>query len=68
MLRIADRRFNPLQWVRGHIPRSQAQLETEVKGLLRYIFWVLLLAPVVIVPAYYLLVAFGLLPPIHLPS
>ena len=31
-------------------------------------FWAALLAPVIIVPAYYLLVAFGILPGIHLPG
>ncbi len=50
------------------IPRSQAQFEAEAKYLLRLVFWVALLAPVVLVPAYYLGVAFGLLPPIHLPN
>ena len=50
------------------IPRSQAQFEAEAMYLLKLVFWVALLAPVVLVPAYYLGVAFGLLPPIHLPS
>ncbi len=49
------------------IPRSQAQLESELKYLLKLVFWVALLAPVVLVPIYYLLVAFGLAPPIRLP-
>ena len=68
LFRLADKRFNPIQWVNGHIPRSQAQLESEVRGALKVVFWAALLAPVVIVPAYYLLVAFGVLPPIHLPG
>ena len=68
MFRFGGKRIDPVRWVNSHIPRSQAQLETEVRGALKLVFWVALLAPVVIVPAYYLLVAFGLLPPIHLPS
>jgi len=54
--------------LKGLIPRSQAQLESEVMYLLKVVFWVALLAPVVLVPIYYLGVAFGLLPPIHLPG
>jgi hypothetical protein len=50
------------------IPRSQAQFEAEAMYVLKLVFWVALLAPVILVPAYYLGVAFGLLPPIHLPS
>ncbi len=41
----------------SHIPRSQAQLEAEVKGILKVVFWVALLAPVVLVHAYYLVLA-----------
>ncbi len=68
--------MNPLKGLRGLkglrnpralIPRSQAQLESELKYILRLVFWVALLAPVVLVPIYYLLVAFGLAPPIRLP-
>jgi hypothetical protein len=62
-IRLADR----LKWVSEHIPRSQAQLESELMGLLKVLFWAALLAPVVLIPAYYLLVAFGLLPQAHLP-
>ncbi len=61
-------RTNPIRWLSGHIPRNQVQLEIELKNILKILFWAALLAPVVIVPAYYLLVAFGLLPPIHLPG
>jgi hypothetical protein len=49
--------FNPLRWVGSHIPRSQAQLESEIMNILRLAFWVALLAPVIIVPAFYLLLA-----------
>ena len=61
-------KLNPIEFVKRHVPRNQAQLETETRGLLKVVFWAALLAPVVILPAYYLLVAFGLLPPIHLPG
>lgn len=50
-------RFNPVQWVSSHIPRNQAQLELEIRQVLKLAFWVALLAPVVIVPAYYFLLA-----------
>jgi len=46
-----------LQWMDSHIPRNMAQLETESKQALKIVFWGALLAPVVIVPLYYLLVA-----------
>jgi hypothetical protein len=49
--------FNPLQWVGSHIPRSQAQLELEIMNILKLAFWVALLAPVIIVPAFYLFLA-----------
>ncbi len=39
------------------VPRSQAQLESELMYALKVGFWVALLAPVVIVPAYYLALA-----------
>jgi hypothetical protein len=65
---MVAKKLNPIEWVNGHLPRSQAQLETEVRGALRLVFWAALLAPVIIVPAYYLLVAFGLAPGIHLPG
>ncbi len=65
---VGKKAVNPVQWVNRHLPRSQAQLETELKGALKLVFWAALLAPVVIVPVYYLLVAFGLLPNIHLPG
>jgi len=68
LLRLADHWRNPLQWIRVHLPKSQAQLETGVRQALKVVFWGALMAPVVIVPAYYLLVAFGLLPPLHLPG
>ena len=65
---LTGRGVDPVQWISSHVPRSQAQLEAEVKGALKFVFWAALLAPVIIVPAYYLLVAFGLLPPVHLPG
>jgi len=68
LLNMVVKRSNPLQWINGHVPRSKAQLETELRGALKLVFWAALLAPVIIVPAYYLLVAFGLAPGIHLPG
>ncbi len=65
---MLDKWGSPLRWLNSHFPRNQAQLETGLKGVLKLAFWAALLAPVVIVPLYYLLVAFGLLPPIHLPG
>ncbi len=65
---MVDRRTNPVQWLTNHIPKNQAGLETEFRGILKIVFWAALLAPVIIIPAYYLLVAFGLLPGIHLPG
>jgi len=50
-------RVNPIRWVSSHIPRNEAQLEVEVKQLLKVAFWVAFLAPVIIVPGYYLLLA-----------
>ena len=44
------------------------QLEAETRSVLKVVFWIALLAPVVLVPAYFLLVALGLLPPVHLPG
>ena len=65
---MVGERLDPVRWLNRHFPRNQAQLETELRGALKIVFWAALLAPVVLVPAYYLLVAFGLLPSIHLPG
>ena len=46
--------------ITSHIPRNQLQLEKEVKSLLKLVFWVLVLAPVILVPLYYLLIALGI--------
>jgi hypothetical protein len=54
---LLEARMDPVRWLNSHIPRSQAQLEVEIKQILRIVFWGALLAPVVIVPAYYLLLA-----------
>ena len=45
-------KLNPIEFVKRHVPRNQAQLETETRGLLKVVFWAALLAPVVILPAY----------------
>lgn len=50
-------RVNPARWIASHFPRNQTQLETEARRLLKLVFWVVLLLPVVILPAYYLLLA-----------
>ena len=60
--------MDPIRRLTSHIPRTPAQLELELKNVLKIVFWAALLAPVVILPAYYLLVAFGLAPPIRLPG
>ena len=54
--------------IRSLIPRNGRELEATAQRLLKLVFWAALLAPVIIVPAYYLLVSFGFLPPVHLPS
>jgi hypothetical protein len=48
---------NVIQWFLSHVPRNQAQLETELRATLKVVFWVAFLAPVVIIPAYYLVLA-----------
>ena len=60
--RIVDRVYDPLLWVYRHIPRNMADLEVTTLKVLKLAFWVALLAPVVLVPGYYLLKALGLLP------
>ena len=39
------------------MPRNQAQFERELVTILRALFWIALLAPMIIVPLYYLIVA-----------
>jgi hypothetical protein len=56
MMRVSLR-MNPLKRLVGLIPRSQAQFEAELLYALKLAFWVALLAPIVIVPAYYLILA-----------
>ncbi|MDG6985837.1 MAG: hypothetical protein JRM73_03725 [Nitrososphaerota archaeon] len=58
---------NPAAWLKTHVPRNVPQLQSEAQGVLKLVLWLALLAPVVIVPVYYLLVTFGVLPQIHLP-
>ena len=53
--RVVDRNYDPILWVYRHFPRSQAQFEVQVKKILKVAFWVAILAPVVIVPLYYLI-------------
>ncbi len=63
-----DRQTNPIRRMSALIPKSRSQLESRAMDLLKVVFWAALLGPVVLVPAYYLLVAFGLAPSIHLPG
>jgi hypothetical protein len=62
--------LEPLKRLKSHIPRNPGQLEVEVKNILKIVFWAALLSPVIIIPAYYLLVTLthGLVPQIHLPA
>jgi hypothetical protein len=46
-----------LSQVSSHVPRNQAQFEKEVKSLLKVVFWIAVLAPVILIPLYYLIVA-----------
>jgi len=48
------------------LPRNMAQLETLVKQLLFVVFWILLLAPIIAVPFFFLLATY-LGVPIRLP-
>ena len=59
---------NPARREAGRIPKNRWDIEITARSLLRLAFWLALLAPVILVPANYLLVAYGLMPPIHLPS
>jgi len=54
---MADKKLNPIRRLGSHVPRNSAQLETEMRRALKVAFWAALLAPVIIVPLYYLLVA-----------
>lgn len=58
---------NPVSWLADRIPRNGREAEETARYLLKLAFWAVLLAPVIILPAYYLLVVAGLAPPIHLP-
>jgi len=62
--------MNPVRWLAERlprVPRNGAEAEKTAMSLLKLVFWALLLAPVIIIPVYYLLVVAGLAPPIHLP-
>ncbi len=61
---------NPIGWLSDRIPRiprNKGEAEATALALLKLVFWAALLAPVIILPAYYLLVVLGVAPPIHLP-
>ena len=55
--RVVDTHYDPLLWVYRHLPRSQDQLESESKKALRVVFWVGLVAPMVIIPVAFLVKA-----------
>ncbi len=52
--RVVDRHYDPILWVYRNFPRNQLQLEADLKKILKAAFWVAILAPVILVPAYYL--------------
>jgi len=54
---MVDKKTNPIQRIASYVPRNQAQLETELRRALKVAFWAALLAPVIIVPLYYLIVS-----------
>ncbi len=55
--RVVDVSYDPILWIYKHLPRSQAQFETQSKKILKYVFWAVLLSPVILVPLYYLFLA-----------
>ena len=65
---MAEKAGGIMDRMRGLIPRNREELEAASRSVLKMALWLALLAPVVLVPAYYLLVTLGLAPPIHLPS
>lgn len=54
---MSDKRTGTIRRLTSRIPKNRGQLEAEAKGLLKLAFWAALLAPVVIIPLYYLAVA-----------
>jgi succinate dehydrogenase iron-sulfur subunit len=52
--RVVDRHYDPLLWLVRNFPKNQAQLEKVAKKILKYAFWIALLAPLILVPLYYL--------------
>jgi hypothetical protein len=50
-------RFSPKKWALEKLPRTQEQVEVGIKLALKVLFWGALLAPVVILPLYYLILA-----------
>jgi len=55
--RAVVRLYDSLLWVFRKIPRNQAQLEKLIRFVLKPAFWVALLAPFVLVPIVYLILA-----------
>ena len=49
------------------IPRNMAQLEVLIRQLLKLVFWILLIVPMIAVPVFFLLTTyFGI--PVRLPG
>ncbi|MGP8125265.1 MAG: succinate dehydrogenase/fumarate reductase iron-sulfur subunit [Nitrososphaerales archaeon] len=55
--RVVDRHYDPLVWLYRRIPRNQKKAEADAKKALKVVFWVTLLAPLVLVPLYYLAIS-----------
>ncbi len=55
--RVVDRHYDPILWLYRLVTKDEEKLEAGVMKGLKMVFWGALLAPVVIVPMYYLIQA-----------
>ncbi len=55
--RVVDRHYDPILWLYRLVTKDEEKLEAGVMKGLKVVFWGALLAPVVIVPLYYLIQA-----------
>jgi hypothetical protein len=55
---LVDKFYDPILWIIRQIPRNQNQLEALTKKVLKVAFWIAILAPVILVPLVYLVMAF----------
>ena len=55
--RVVDRHYDPILWVYRQLFKDEEKLEAGVMKALKVAFWAVLMAPVVIVPTYYLIQA-----------